>query len=215
MSIMDKKICNKCGIEKDIDEFHNSNKGKFGKVSKCKICVKHYQNERKDQRKEYDRKYRLANKARIAERTSEYNKKNKEFISLRKLNWYRKNKDRINKKLSERKKIDPIFKLKTLYRSKINKILGSNREKTFDLIGCTPIQLKQHIEGQFKENMCWENHELMGWHIDHIIPLSSAKNEDELKKLCHYTNLQPLWWFENLEKRDKVLILPNNTNQPI
>jgi hypothetical protein len=212
---MDKKICNKCGIEKDIDEFHNSNKGKFGKVSKCKICVKHYQNERKDQRKEYDRKYRLANKARIAERTSEYNKKNKEFISLRKLNWYRKNKDRINKKLSERKKIDPIFKLKTLYRSKINKILGSNREKTFDLIGCTPIQLKQHIEGQFKENMCWENHELMGWHIDHIIPLSSAKNEDELKKLCHYTNLQPLWWFENLEKRDKVLILPNNTNQPI
>ena len=46
-------------------------------------------------------------------------------------------------------------------------------------------------------------------------PYPIKVNEDELKKLCHYTNLQPLWWFENLEKRDKVLILPNNTNQPI
>ena len=212
---METKICNKCGIEKHINDFHNSSKGKFGKVSNCKICVKHYQNERKDYRKEYDRKYRLANKVKIAERASEYNKKNKELISLRKLNWYRKNKDRINKKISDRKKIDPIFKLKTLYRTKINKILGSNREKTFDLIGCTPNELKLHIEGQFKENMCWENHGPMGWHIDHIIPLSSTKDEGELKKLCHYTNLQPLWWFENLEKRDKILISPNNTDQPI
>jgi hypothetical protein len=212
---METKICTKCGIEKNIGGFHNSNKGKFGKVSNCKICVSNYQNERKELKKEYDKNYRIVNKIKIDKRTSEYNQKNKELISLRKLNWYRKNKNRINKKLSDRKKLDPIFKLKTLYRSKINKILGSNREKTFDLIGCTPIELKLHIEGQFKENMCWENHGPMGWHIDHIMPLSSAKNEDELKKLCHYTNLQPLWWFENLEKRDKVLILPNNADQPI
>jgi hypothetical protein len=202
---METKICNKCGIKKNIDEFHNSNKGKFGKVSNCKICVSNYQNERKELKKEYDKNYRIINKIKIDERTSEYNKKNKELISLRKLNWYRKNKDRINKKISNRKKIDPIFKLKTLYRTKINKILGSNREKTFDLIGCTPNELKHHIESQFKENMCWENHGPMGWHIDHIIPLSSTKDEGELKKLCHYTNLQPLWWFENLEKRDKIL----------
>jgi len=212
---METKICTKCGVEKFISEFHNSTKGKLGKVSNCKVCVINYQNERKDKKREYDKNYRLINKEKIDKRISEYNTKNKELVSLRKLNWYKKNKDAINKRLSNRKKSDPIFKLKSLYRSKINKILGSNREKTFDLIGCSPKELKNHIENQFKENMCWENHGPMGWHIDHIIPLSSTKNEEELKKLCHYTNLQPLWWFENLEKRDKILILSNNTDQPV
>jgi hypothetical protein len=51
--------------------------------------------------------------------------------------------------------------------------------------------------------MCWENHGQFGWHIDHKIPLNSAKTEDEIYKLCHYTNLQPLWWKDNLEKRKK------------
>ena len=52
--------------------------------------------------------------------------------------------------------------------------------------------------------MSWE---LMGQHIhiDHIIPLSSAKNENELYELCRYTNLQPLWAFDNLSKGNKIL----------
>jgi len=35
------------------------------------------------------------------------------------------------------------------------------------------------------------------WDIDHIIPISSAINEDELLKLNHYTNLQPLCSYYN------------------
>jgi hypothetical protein len=53
--------------------------------------------------------------------------------------------------------------------------------------------------------MTWENHGVHGWHIDHIIPLSSAKDDIELlKKLCHYTNLQPLWAEENRIKSNKI-----------
>jgi hypothetical protein len=48
--------------------------------------------------------------------------------------------------------------------------------------------------------MNWDNYSFRGWHIDHIIPLTSAKNEEELIKLCHYTNLQPLWAKDNLSK---------------
>jgi hypothetical protein len=50
--------------------------------------------------------------------------------------------------------------------------------------------------------MNWNNHGK--WHIDHMIPISSAKNEEEVLKLNHYTNLQPLWAKENLIKYNKT-----------
>ena len=53
--------------------------------------------------------------------------------------------------------------------------------------------------------MNWSNHSLRGWHIDHIIPLNSGKNDKEIFKLMHYTNLQPLWAEDNLRKKDKIL----------
>jgi hypothetical protein len=74
--------------------------------------------------------------------------------------------------------------------------------ETKDIIGCTPQELKEHIEKKFKEGMSWNNRDK--WHIDHIIPLSSGKTEEEILKLCHYTNLQPLWAKENLEKSNKL-----------
>lgn len=51
--------------------------------------------------------------------------------------------------------------------------------------------------------MTWENRG--EWHIDHIIPLASASTEEELLALCHYTNLQPLWAFDNLSKGAKII----------
>ena len=51
--------------------------------------------------------------------------------------------------------------------------------------------------------MSWENQGK--WHIDHIIPLSSAANEEELYKLCHFTNLQPMWATDNIRKGSKII----------
>ena len=80
------------------------------------------------------------------------------------------------------------------------------KNKTYtDVIGCSPEFLKEHLEKQFTVEMSWDNHGLYGWHIDHITPLSSAKTEDDVHKLCHYTNLQPLWCNENYKKGTKVL----------
>ena len=46
--------------------------------------------------------------------------------------------------------------------------------------------------------MSWDNYGLYngdlnhGWDIDHITPISSGISEDEILKLNHYSNLQPL-----------------------
>ena len=75
----------------------------------------------------------------------------------------------------------------------------TKRSKTYKLLGCTYKELKLYLESKFDNNMSWDNHG--EWHIDHIIPLSSANNKEEFEKLWHYKNLQPLWAKDNLEKR--------------
>jgi len=76
--------------------------------------------------------------------------------------------------------------------------------KTFDLIGCTPAQLKLHLEAQFKLGMNWENRS--AWHIDHITPISfyDLTKAEEQAQAFHWSNLQPLWSIENLQKGAKV-----------
>ena len=80
----------------------------------------------------------------------------------------------------------------------------NKNNKTFDIVGCSPQFLKEHLEKQFKDGMTWDKigKEI---HIDHIIPLSSAKTEEDIYKLCHYTNLQPLWAQENLSKGNRII----------
>jgi hypothetical protein len=50
--------------------------------------------------------------------------------------------------------------------------------------------------------MTWDNYGK--WHMDHIYPLSLAKTTEEIEKLCHYTNLQPLWAVDNIRKGNKI-----------
>ena len=73
-----------------------------------------------------------------------------------------------------------------------------------DIIGCTIEEFKNYIESKFRDGMTWENYGPKGWHIDHIKPykLFNLLDPEEQKKCCHYTNLQPLWWNENIAKSD-------------
>ena len=73
-----------------------------------------------------------------------------------------------------------------------------NKNGTEKMLGCDWETAHKHLEIQFTKGMNWENQG--EWHIDHIIPLVSANTKEELIKLCHYTNLQPLWAEDNLKK---------------
>ena len=80
-----------------------------------------------------------------------------------------------------------------------------NNTTTMNILGIDLDGFKKHLEQQFKDGMSWDNYGLHGWHIDHIIPISTALTEEDVILLNHYTNLQPLWWYENLSKGNKIL----------
>lgn len=110
-----------------------------------------------------------------------------------------------------RLKKDPNFKLSTMLRKRIRNVLTGKKikkcYKSIDLLGCSIQNAKEHIEKQFKEGMSWENYGHKTWHIDHIIPCASfdLTDPEQQKKCFHYTNLQPLWSYENLSKGNKIL----------
>jgi hypothetical protein len=205
---------------------HNSTKDKLR--TSCKQCRKIegkiYRKMNIEKRKEtlknwydknpnYNKKYYLNN--------FEYlNKKNKEWYRLNtekhrefSKKWEENNKEKMKKYYNDRikiiRKINPLKTLQFNVRVRIYSILKikniTKQKKTFDIVGCSPEVLKEYLEQKFTEGMSWE---LMGKyiHIDHIIPLSSANTEEEIYKLCHYTNLQPLWAEDNLKKSNKIII---------
>jgi len=63
-----------------------------------------------------------------------------------------------------------------------------------------------HIENQFREGMSWDNYSFGNWEMDHIRPLCTfnLKNEKEVKKALHFTNMRPLWRRENIDWRKGV-----------
>ena len=122
--------------------------------------------------------------------------------------WRKDNRITLTKKQlvyeKNRKLTDAEFKLVCSLRSRLGcaiKRKNSNKNnKTIELLGCSISFLKGYLEGKFKEGMTWENHG--EWHIDHIKPCASFNllDDEQQKKCFHYTNLQPLWAFENLSK---------------
>lgn len=195
---MEKKICSKCGIEKEVCEFYNRKKSHDGKRPECKICSNRL-----------SLIYNKKNEQKIDLIKQKYIDKNKEKVKSSKKNWIEKNPTYQKEWAMYNYKTNILYRLKVIMRARLQLFLKKKKSfkngKTFDIIGCTPEFLKEYIESKFTDGMSWG---LIGQHIhiDHIIPLSIAKTEDEIYKLCHYTNLQPLWAKDNLKKSNKLII---------
>ena len=180
---------NKDKIREKRKEYYEANKDKakaYYEANKDKIREKDkerhkaYYEANKDKIREQRKAYREANKDKI----KAYREANKEKIRLYQKEWTIK-----------KRKEDPLFKLQKNIRSlildKIKKKGYTKKSKTYQILGCTYEEFKEHLERQFTKGMTWENYG--DWHLDHIYPVSLAENEEELIKLNHYTNFQPLW----------------------
>lgn len=122
--------------------------------------------------------------------------------------WNKNNKEHIKQYSMEREKDSSVRMVKNLRRRIIRAVKDGQGFKTGrsqELIGCDWKTVKNHLESMFKKGMNWDNYGLYGWHIDHRRPCSSfdLTKENEQRECFHYTNLQPLWAYENLLKSDK------------
>jgi len=179
------RVCNTCQKEKDICEFGKLKEYKDGISRMCKECN--------------------------SERGREYNKIFKENKSVSDKKYKESNRDKFKLRRREYRKLkretDILFRLKENSRSRIRKFIKTKgitiNQKSFDMVGCSPSELKEHLEKQFTDGMSWNNYG--EWQIDHIIPLSSITTEEEIHKLSHYTNLQPLWAEDNRSKSDTII----------
>ena len=138
-------------------------------------------------------------------------------VNKEKLSQYAKDySDKRNERNKERKATEPLFKLKTNIRSLIRETINSKgykkATKSVSILGCTFEQFKLHLESKFEDWMTWDNYgnpkdgifELnKTWDIDHIVPINKALTEEDVVRLNHYTNLQPLCSYTNrFIKRD-------------
>ncbi len=192
-----KKRCTKCSAIKIFNSFAPQKAGYMKLKAQCRECdVK------------YDKQFQSKNNTRSKrDKTDKAKQYRKEYIT-KNLDWWRKYEREYR---YNRRKDDMFFKIKGNLSGRLSDLINKRNLSinTLELIGCNRETFLSHIEKQFTEGMTWENYGLKGWHIDHIIPLSSFNLiiENEVKKACHYTNLQPLWWYDNLEKGDKISIL--------
>jgi hypothetical protein len=225
------KKCTKCGIEKDLSEFYKSKTCKLGVDSRCKCCIKIYDAIRNAIPENIaakaardaawyaipeNRAIQAAREAlpeNIAKRKERYNawyaepenkihiaKHNAEYNAMPEV------KKKNNERHKERKRNNSLYRLECNIRCLIGisiKNGGYNKDtKTADILGCSFEEFKIYIENQFTEGMSWGNYP--EWEYDHIIPISSAKSEEEIITLNHHTNFQPLWWRDNLKKGAKL-----------
>lgn len=196
-------------IKKKTKEWYLENKNKaqeyskkYRQINRHKISCqrKKHRSENLDDMRKQERERRDRDKKKISDKA--YREKNKEKISKTK----KKRLPMENERRRERYKKNPEYRILNLLRTSLRQAVKAQglrkRNTVLILCGCTLEDLKTHIESQFQPGMTWENHSKYGWHIDHIRPCASfdLSDQEQQKQCFHYTNLQPLWWKENLSK---------------
>ena len=193
------KCCNRCGCEKNITDFYKKGDSRR---PECKLCTN-----------KVNKEYKKNNRDFINQLKKRYHQsENGREVDRKYSNMYRKNmpesvRDKLRqshkKWCSYQYKSNNKYKLIVSIRNLIGKSFRGKAKpiKTENILGCSIEEFRIYIENQFTGEMCWDNQGK--WHLDHITPISWAKNEEEILKLNHYTNFKPMWGSENIKKGNR------------
>ena len=217
-----------------MDEFHRDRSSKDGRRSECRECSnkwrrEHYDKEKerayaiahREEAKESSRRYRERHPEKAKEyyarkkesgELQEYLERTKEQRKQRNKRCYKENRERIIKRtddwIAEKRKTDPMFKFKCQIRGNIydafRRYSGKKPTNTKNIVGLELDEFRDYLLQTFVDNYGYEWDGKEPVHIDHIIPLSTAETEEDIMKLCHYTNLQLLKPEDNISKSDNL-----------
>ena len=194
------KHCPTCNNWKELSEYNKQSSSWDSLARMCRNCYCEYKNNKRKTNSYIEKQILYTQKYNDSGRRKEvskirYENKKKEIIKQ----CVEYNKKRYN--------TDPYFKVVCAMRTRISKLLrqknADKNNKFYKYLGCNKLEFIDYFQKKFKEGMTWENHG--EWHIDHIKPCASFNLLDEKEQqMCfHYTNLQPLWAYENLSKGSK------------
>lgn len=194
------KQCHRCKGEfpRTKEFFYAQKKSGDGLQGLCISCCR-----------ETVKKWIIVNREYVNKKHREYVHGNEKVLEATR-KWIRENKTKYNeirgRSLKKRRISDKDFAIQQNMRCAIHSALKRNgadkKGKIAELLGCSINFLRKYLESLFRDGMTWDNYGFRGWHIDHIRPCASFDlTQTEQQKGCfHYTNLQPLWWRENISK---------------
>lgn len=188
-------------------KYYNNNR------EKILVKTKEYQKNHKEKISIRKKKHYKNHKENILAKKKKYYENNKEKVLAKNKKHYENNKEKIliQKKgyKKEQYKNNILAKLAVVLRSRLHTAIKNNAKRGSAVrdLGCSIDELKTYLEKQFLTGMSWDNWGMKEgcWSIDHIIPLASVDLTDrkQFLKVCHYTNLQPMWHIDNIKKSSK------------
>lgn len=195
--------CKDCGQVLGLDQFRMKGKGIACRCYPCQAALVRKQyaenhNGLRDRMQEHGRKRRLTHGPILNEQKRIYVAANRQKVT-----------DRQNRWAKEKLKVDPMFALKkrlrTLMSNAFRYVSAEKLDETEAILGCTFEQFRAHIEMQFLPGMSWDSRS--DWHLDHIVPMATAKTPEDVMRLNHFTNYRPLWAEDNIFKGAKIISL--------
>lgn len=196
MTDAETKFCPGCGAVKPRAAF-GSNKARYdGLNNYCRDCIRLRNDNRGDRSGEH-RRYYVKNRDQVLEKQA-----------TRKSGWSdaRRASDREVQRVgaNKRYKTDPMVRIKAATSVALRRVLLGEKagRRTFDLLGYTTDDLRQHLEKRFAPGMSWDNYG--EWHIDHERPVASFSFDVDplatIKECWALENLKPMWGPDNKRK---------------
>lgn len=185
---------------------------KYREANKEKIKASHkaWRDKNREKLNEQQRERYKENPQAFKERKDRYVESHLEQVKESRTRYKKENRQKCTDYQRLKRQSDPVYR----FRSSFTHLMSLYRRKkgytgskgTWEMVGCDFDTFLLYIQNQFEDGMTLENygHGKGCWNIDHIVPISTAKTDEDIERLNHFTNLRPMWSIDNCKKSRKM-----------